>query len=62
MPKKTKSIRLSPALWQKGKIQAITEGKTLEVWISEAIREKLANSQKSPIKPSVTGRKQGGQG
>lgn len=39
--KKIINIRLDSELWKQAKIQAIKEGKTLQEWITEAIKEKL---------------------
>lgn len=41
MMKKIINIRLDSELWKQAKIQAIKEGKTLQEWITEAIKEKL---------------------
>lgn len=41
MNKKPINIRLDPDLWKAAKLQALKEDKTLQEWITEAIKEKL---------------------
>ena len=43
--KKLVNIRLSPKLWQRVKLRAYAQGKTLTAWVVDAIRQKLATDR-----------------
>ena len=40
--RKLVNIRVDAELWRKAKVQAAVEGKTLQEWIEDAIRSRLA--------------------
>jgi len=47
---KRKAIRVDEELWHKAKLQAKREGKLLEAWITQLIRDKL-EKEETPHKP-----------
>ena len=43
--RKLVALRMLPSAHRQAKITAVTEGKTLSVWIEEAIREKVGRDK-----------------